>query len=185
MSGSIIPTVLGRGKGLPGIGPALPFWPLMVSLRTVGGTCGCVMWHTLMYYNEGIMMLKAYWKLNFLLSWIDVRMSLTWARLLLPAFEKSVLCSAVSCTSQKHRLWKCVSVLPLDSYASSGQLPEVSESQVPYNKSGTIIGLLLTLNGLGSRKCLARVQPIMLHIEKCFYYSQSICLCILSGLPTG
>ena len=35
MSGSIIPTVLGRGKGSPGIGPPLPFWPLTVSLRTV------------------------------------------------------------------------------------------------------------------------------------------------------
>ena len=113
----------------------------------------------LKYLNEGIVTLKVYWKLNFLLSWIDVRMSLTWARLLLPGFEKSVFSSAVSCTSQKHRLLECVSILLLSSYASSGQLPEVSGSQVPYTKSGTIIGLLLTLNGLGSRKLLAQVQP--------------------------
>ena len=149
----------GEGEGIARNWATIPFLASYGQPQNYDGTCGCVMWHMLTYYSEGIMMLKVHWKLNFLLSWIDVRMSLTWARLLLPAFEKSVFTSAVSCTSQKRRLWRCVSILPLNSYASSGQLPEVSESQVPYNKSGTIIGLLLTLNGLESRKCLAQVQP--------------------------
>ena len=74
-------------------------------------------------------------------------------------FEKSIFPSAVSCTSQKHRLWVCVSVLPLSSYVSSDQLPDVSESQVPYSKSGTITGLILTLNDMRSMKCLAQGLP--------------------------
>ena len=33
--GRIIPTILGKGWGFPGIGPLPSFWPFMVSLRTV------------------------------------------------------------------------------------------------------------------------------------------------------
>lgn len=53
----------------------------------------------------------------------------------------------------------CVSVPPLSSYVSSDQLPDVSESQVPYNKSGTITGLILTLNDMRSMKHLAQGLP--------------------------
>ena len=35
MSGRIIPTILGKGRGLPGIGPLPAFWPFMVGLGTV------------------------------------------------------------------------------------------------------------------------------------------------------
>ena len=35
MNGRIIPTILGKGWGFPGIGPLPTFWPFMVSLRTV------------------------------------------------------------------------------------------------------------------------------------------------------
>jgi len=35
MSGSIVPTVLGKSKGFPGIEPPSIFWSLMVGLRTV------------------------------------------------------------------------------------------------------------------------------------------------------
>ena len=35
MSDRIIPTVLGKGQGFPGIGPLPTFWPFMASLGTV------------------------------------------------------------------------------------------------------------------------------------------------------
>ena len=35
MSGRVIPVILGKGCGFPGIGPLPTFWPFMVGLGTV------------------------------------------------------------------------------------------------------------------------------------------------------
>ena len=40
MSGRIIPTILGKGRGFPGLGPPPTFWPFIVSLRTVMALVG-------------------------------------------------------------------------------------------------------------------------------------------------
>ena len=57
MSRRIIPVILGKGRGFPGIGPPPTFWPFMVSLRTVMALVG-VSLNMLMYHNELIMRLK-------------------------------------------------------------------------------------------------------------------------------
>ena len=68
MSGRISPTILEKGWRFPGIGPPPTFWPFMVGLRTVMAPVG-VSLSMLIHYNECIMRLKFYWKLNLLPSW--------------------------------------------------------------------------------------------------------------------
>ena len=68
MSGRIIPTISGKGRGFPGIGPPPTFWPFQVSLGTVMAPVS-VSFNMLMYYSEHIIRLKVYWKLNLLQSW--------------------------------------------------------------------------------------------------------------------
>ena len=68
MSGRIIPTILGKGWGFPGIGPLPTFWPFMVSLGTVMALVG-MSFSMLIYYNECIIRLKVYWKSNLPPSW--------------------------------------------------------------------------------------------------------------------
>ena len=40
MNGRIIPTILGKRQGFPGVGPLLSFWPFMVGLGTVMALVG-------------------------------------------------------------------------------------------------------------------------------------------------
>ena len=62
--GWVIPTILGKGQGFPGIGPPLTFWPFMASLRTVMALVG-VSFSMIIYYNERIMRLKVCWKSSY------------------------------------------------------------------------------------------------------------------------
>ena len=57
MSGKIIPVILGKGQGIPGIGPPPTFWPFIVGFRTVMAPVG-VSFSLLMCYSEHILRLK-------------------------------------------------------------------------------------------------------------------------------
>ena len=57
MSGRIIPTILEKEWGFPGIGPSPTFWPFMVGLGTVMAPVD-VSFSVLIYYKENIMRLK-------------------------------------------------------------------------------------------------------------------------------
>jgi len=63
MSENIIPTILEEGWRFPGIGPLTTFCTFMFSLRTVKLLVG-MSFSMLIYYNEHIMRLKAYWESN-------------------------------------------------------------------------------------------------------------------------
>ena len=55
MSGRVIPTILGKEWGFPGIGPQSTFWPFMAGLRTVMALVGmcCIPTNVLQWaYNE-------------------------------------------------------------------------------------------------------------------------------------
>ena len=70
-SGRIIPTILEKGWGFPGIGPLPTFGPFMVSLGTAMVPVG-VSVSMLIYYNEHITRLKIYWKSNLPTSWAQL-----------------------------------------------------------------------------------------------------------------
>lgn len=57
-SGRFIPTVLGKGWGVPRIGPLLTCWPLMVGLQAVMAPVG-MLFSTLMYNSERTMRLRS------------------------------------------------------------------------------------------------------------------------------
>ena len=54
MSGKIIPAILRKGQGFPGIGPPPTFWPFMVGLGTVMAPVD-VSFSLLMCYDERIL----------------------------------------------------------------------------------------------------------------------------------
>ena len=70
VSGRLIPVILGKGWGFPGIEPLPMFQPLMVGLRILVLLVGVI--QMLMYYNQCIMRLKVPWKSNLPPSWTQL-----------------------------------------------------------------------------------------------------------------
>lgn len=91
-------------------------------------------------------------------------------------FEKSVFPYAVSCTNQKHR---CLY------HVSPHWLPNLSESQFPYSKAGSIIGVLI-LNDMRSIKYLAQYPPhSWCFLQGSAFIIRNLPLHILSAGPPG
>ena len=57
MSGRIIPTILEKGQGFPGVGPVPTVWSLMVDLGTSMAPLG-VSFSLLMCYSELVLRIK-------------------------------------------------------------------------------------------------------------------------------
>jgi len=96
MSRRIIPVIWGKGWRFPGIGPLPTFWPFMVDLRTVMVLVR-VPFSMLVYYNEHVMRLKVYWKLNLPPSWTQLVVTSLCHVLWLYHFLKVVSCPLPSC----------------------------------------------------------------------------------------
>jgi len=115
--GRIIPIILEKWWGFPGIGPPPTFWLFMVRLRTVMALVG-VSFSMLTYYDELTIRLRICWKLNIPPSWTQL---LLW-----------LLLNVVPC-----RLLSCFTFKPSQCSLASGLLcsrAKLSSWPVPVGK---------------------------------------------------